>query len=98
MAETAPDKRPLLNFAHNGVVFHAKVRARIDYIALSMNKLCREARIAFSTSDRWRTGSKPDVDTIREVEKIIKKHEIAYSHKLLQHREAEAESSFVDIL
>lgn len=66
------DKKPLLDFAHDGKIFHAKIRARIKAISVSMNALCKAADVAFSTSDRWKDGSTPEIPTVHRIERALK--------------------------
>lgn len=63
-----PDKRPLLTFAHDGKALHAEIRVRLQEIGGSMNRLCKEAAVSFSTTDRWKDGSEPRVNTVRRIE------------------------------
>ena len=66
-----PD-RPLLDFAHDGKLFHAKIRERLKAIPAPMSALCDKAEIAFSTSDRWKDGSTPEIPTVRRIERALK--------------------------
>ena len=65
-------KRPVLDFAHDGKLFHAKIRKRVKAIPTSMNALCKAADVAFSTSHRWKDGSTPEIPTVHRIERTLK--------------------------
>lgn len=68
---------PLFNYAQDGLKFYKAVMARVSHVKpfLSLNALCEQAGIAFSTTHRWKNGSKPDTDTVVKLEKAFKHFE-----------------------
>lgn len=66
-----PDRQTLFAFADDGKLFHRKLKARLDYLGVSMNVFCASSGVSFSTTDRWRTGSNPLGATIRVVEDAL---------------------------
>lgn len=68
---SALDLSPLLTFADNGPLLHARIRLRLLAAGFSLNHLSRMSGISFSTLDRWRRGSAPLGRTVRLVEKAL---------------------------
>lgn len=68
---------PLFHKAHDGLKFYKAVMERLAKISphVSLNAFCEKADIAFSTTHRWRKGSKPDGETVMKVEKAFKHFE-----------------------
>lgn len=68
---------PLFEFANDGVRFYKAVMKRLAKVRphLSLNAFCEYADVAFSTTHRWKLGSKPDAETIMKVEKAFKHFE-----------------------
>lgn len=72
------DKKPvsdLMNYAHDGVKFYKAVMMRLAKCHHSLNALCTESGISFSTTFRWKKGSKPEMDTILKLEQVFRKWE-----------------------
>lgn len=65
------DKSSLLTFSADGPLLHAKIRARLNAIGCSMNSLCFDSGVSFSTTDRWRQGSRPFGHTVIAIESAL---------------------------
>lgn len=67
---------PLFAYACDGTFFYKAVMKRLSKLDdVSLADLCELAGINFSTSFRWKNGSKPDPDTIERVEAAFNKFE-----------------------
>lgn len=68
---------PLFAYASDGIRFYKEVMLRLTRLkpAVSLNLFCAQADVAFSTTTRWKTGSKPDAVTVLRVEKAFKHFE-----------------------
>ncbi len=72
---------PLLNYAHDGQLFYKAVMKRLYALnAISLAELCEIAKIDFSTAWRWKSGSRPGIDTVNAVEKAFIKLENKGAH------------------
>ena len=72
---------PLLRHAHDGVLFYKAVMKRLYALdAISLADLCVKAGIDFSTAWRWKSGSKPCIDTVNAIEKVLAKLENQSAH------------------
>ncbi len=72
-----PTLSPLFKYANDGIAFYKAMMKRLSHIKphLSLNAFCDQAEIAFSTTHRWKSGSKPDAETIMKIEKAFKHFE-----------------------
>ena len=61
----------LLNYAHDGAALHEVVKERVYALGRSLNALALASGVAFSTFDRWRKGSRPQVATVLTVERTL---------------------------
>lgn len=80
----------LINYAHDGVKFYKAVMARLAPLSHSLNALCDDSGVDFSTTHRWKKkGSKPDIVTIMKLEATFKKWEKQHDSQLLQRQHTE---------
>lgn len=77
---------PLFSYANDGSKFYKAVMTRLAKISphVSLNAFCDKAGIVFSTTHRWRHGSKPDGDTVMKVEKAFRHFERRMSKRVVQ--------------
>lgn len=70
---------PLFKYTNDGLKFYKAVMARLSHVKphVSLNAFCDQAEIAFSTTHRWKSGSKPDAETVMKLEKAFKHFERA---------------------
>lgn len=67
---------PLFAYAHDGKLFYKAVMKRLAKIHVSLNHLCHESGIDFTTAWRWNSaGSKPDSATVSAIEDALRKLE-----------------------
>ena len=72
---------PLFAYAHDGKRFYKAVMVRLrQFPDVSLAELCAKAKIDFTTSWRWKGGSKPCAATVNALEAAFGKLEKAAAH------------------
>lgn len=64
---------PLFGYAHDGTLFYRAVMKRLHHFPdLCLTEFCRIAGIEFSTTWRWKNGSKPCAETVNAIEQAFR--------------------------
>ena len=70
----------LINYAYDGKKLYRVVMKRLTTLHRSLNDLAHTADVAFTTIWRWNQGSKPEIDTVLKVQRVIEKWEALAIH------------------
>lgn len=72
---------PLFAYAHDGKAFYKAVMKRLaKFPGVCLTDFCRIADIEFSTTWRWKNGSKPGPEMVRLVESAFNNLQHNASH------------------
>ena len=72
-------KDSLVLIAHDGKKFHYAVIQRLKGVGRHISELIEKAGIDASTAWRWSQGSKPELDTVHRIEKVLNRRDLQAS-------------------